>query len=324
MPRPPGRDRVREAVSRAGVGPADVGHAVFGNVIHTGQDMYLARVAALRGGLAVETPALTLNRLCGSGLQAIITAANAIANGDCEAAIGGGAESMSRAPYWLPAMRWGARLNDAKAVDTLVAAVTDPFDEVHMGCTAENVARRWSISREDQDAWAVESHQRAVAAAKAGRFADQIIPIELKSKAGVTQFMTDEGPRADATLENLARLKPAFDNEGTVTAGNASSINDGAAAVMLASGSCARSQGLAPLGRLIAYSHAGVGADNHRGFGPCVRKVLHGGLKVDEIDVFEVNEAFAAQALAVIRELEAPGPGPRTPRSPRTCRSRRP
>jgi acetyl-CoA C-acetyltransferase len=268
--------------------------------------MYLARVAALRGGLPVETAALSVNRLCGSGLQAILTAAEAIMHGDCDAAIGGGAESMSRAPYWLPAMRWGARLNDAQAIDALVASVTDPFDEVHMGITAENVARRFDVSRQDQDALAVESHRRAIAAIRAGRFTDQIIPIELKSKKETTQFVTDESPREDATLENLARLKPAFDPQGTVTAGNASSINDGAAAMLLMEAGRAASLGLKPMARLVDYSVTGV-EPGIMGVGPvsAVRKVFaRTSLDKESMDVIELNEAFAAQLLAVRRELD--------------------
>src|SRR4051794_12176763 len=217
---------VCQSLQRSGLSAADIGHVVFGNVIHTdAKDMYLARVAALRAGLQVDTPALTLNRMCGSGLQAIVTAADAIVHGDTDAAIGGGAESMSRAPYWLNAMRWGARLNDAAAVDVLVASLTDPFDEVHMGNTAENVARRWGINREDQDELAVESHRRALDAIEKGKFKGQIVPVELKSRSGSTFFTTDESPRSDATIENLARLKPAFDKAGTITAANSSSIN---------------------------------------------------------------------------------------------------
>jgi len=265
-------------------------------------------VAALRGGLPVETPALTLNRLCGSGLQAILTAALAIVHGDADAAIGGGAESMSRAPYWLPAMRWGARLNDTSAVDVLVASVTDPFDEVHMGVTAENVARKWGISREDQDALAVESHRRAVDAIQTGKFKDQIVPIEIKVKGGTTQFVTDESPRSDATPENLAKLKPAFDQAGTVTAGNASSINDGAAAVVLMERQAAEQRGLKPMARLVDFTVTGV-EPGFMGIGPvsAVRKLFQRtGLSTPQIDVFEVNEAFAAQLLAVRRELDFP------------------
>ena len=300
---------VCQGVQRSGLSPSEIGHVVFGNVIHTdAKDMYLARVAALRGGVPVETPALTLNRLCGSGLQAILTAAQAILHDDAVAAIGGGAESMSRAPYWLNAMRWGARLNDASAVDVLVGALTDPFDEVHMGVTAENVARHWGISRHDQDELAVESHRRAVDAIQAGRFMGQIAPVELKSKGGSIQFVTDESPRSDATLENLAKLKPVFDKDGTVTAGNASSINDGAAAVVLMDRQAAEERGLKPMAKLVDYAVTGVDP-GMMGIGPvsAVRKLFHRtGLTAEQIDVFEVNEAFAAQALAVVRELGFP------------------
>jgi len=300
---------VCQSVQRSGLLPGDIGNVVFGNVIHTdAKDMYLARVAALRGGLPVETPALTLNRLCGSGLQAILTAAQAIYHGDAEAAIGGGSESMSRAPYWLNSMRWGARLNDSTAVDVLVGALTDPFDEVHMAITAENVARKWGVSREDQDELAAESHRRAVHAIETGRFKDQIIPIQLKIKGGTTQFVTDESPRTDATLENLAKLKPVFDKEGTITAGNASSINDGAAALVLMEGQAAQERGLKPMARLVDYSVTGV-EPGFMGIGPvsAVKKLFHQtGLSAEQIDVFEVNEAFAAQLLAVRRELGFP------------------
>ncbi len=300
---------VCQGMQRSGLAPNDIGHVVFGNVIHTDQkDMYLARVAALRGGIPVETAALTVNRLCGSGLQAILTAAAAIVHGDTDAAIGGGAESMSRAPYWLPAMRWGARLNDATAIDALVAAVTDPFDEVHMGITAENVARKWGISRQDQDELAVESHRRAMEAINTGKFKTQIVPIELKTKNGPVFFMTDEQPRSDATKENLAKLKPAFDPEGTVTAGNASSINDGAAAVVLMERKAAEERGLKPLATLVDYVVVGV-EPAVMGIGPvsAVRKLFQRtGLSTEQMDVIELNEAFAAQLLAVRRELGFP------------------
>ena len=298
---------VCQSVQRSGLSRSDIGHVVFGNVIHTeAKDMYLARVAALRGGLPVETPALTLNRLCGSGLQAIVTAAMTIQHGDADAAVGGGAECMSRAPYWIPSMRWGARLNDATAVDVLVGSITDPFDEVHMGVTAENIARKFDISREDQDALAVESHRRAIAAIKEGRFAGQIVPIELKVKGGTTQFTTDESPREDATLENLAKLKPAFDKTGTVTAGNASSINDGAAALVLMERRAAEQRGLKPMARLVDHTVCGV-EPGIMGIGPisAVEKLFdRTGLCADQMDVIEVNEAFAAQLLAVRRELD--------------------
>jgi len=300
---------VCQAVQRSGVCPKNVGHVVFGNVIHTeAKDMYLARVAALRGGIPLEVAALTLNRVCGSGLQAIITAADAVLHDTCKAAVAGGVESMSRAPYWLPAMRWGARLNNTNAIDTLVASVTDPFDEVHMGITAENVARKWKITREDQDAMAVESHRRAIAAIQAGRFKEQIVPVELKSKAGVTMFVTEESPRADTTIESLAKLKPAFDPEGTVTAGNASSINDGAAALVLMERHKAGVLGLKPMARLVDYATAGV-EPGLMGIGPvpAVRQLLERtGLSIDQMDVIEANEAFAAQFLAVRQELGLP------------------
>jgi len=300
---------VSEGVRRSGLTPAEIGHVVFGHVIHTdAKDMYLSRVAALHGGLPVGTPALTLNRMCGSGLQAILTAADAILHEDADAAIGGGVESMSRAPYWLPAMRWGARLNDVTAVDVLVGALTDPFDEIHMGMTAENVARRWGISRRDQDELAVESHRRAISAIQDGKFKNQIIPIELKTKSGTTLFDTDESPRADATIENLSRLKPAFDKEGTITAGNASSINDGAAALVLMEEGAAAAHGLKPLARLVDYAITGV-EPGVMGIGPisAVNKLYaRTGLSTERIDVFEANEAFAAQVLAVRRELGLP------------------
>ena len=300
---------VCQSLQRSKLSPEMIGHVVFGNVIHTEpKDMYLSRVAGVRGGVPVKTPALTVNRLCGSGLQAILTAADTILRGDCDAAIGGGVESMSRAPYWLPAMRWGARLNDAKAVDTLVAAITDPFDEVHMGITAENIAQEWAISRGDQDAWAVESHKRAISAMSGGRFTDQIVPVELKSKGGTTQFVTDESPRSDATVEALARLKPAFNPEGTVTPGNASSINDGAAAVVLMEKNADGLPGLKPMARLVDYAVTGVDP-RIMGMGPvsAVRKVYQKtGLGTRDMDVIELNEAFASQFLAVQRELDLP------------------
>jgi acetyl-CoA C-acetyltransferase len=300
---------VCQSLRRSGLSAADIGQLVFGNVIHTdAKDMYLARVAALRGGLQVDTPALTLNRLCGSGFQAIVTAADAVVHGDTDAAIGGGAESMSRAPYSLNTLRWGARLNDTNAVDALVAALTDPFDEIHMGTTDENIARKWNISREDQDELAVESHRRALSAIAAGRFQSQIIPVELKSRSGSTFFTTDESPRSDATIENLARLKPAFDKAGTVTAGNSSGINDAAAAVVLMERHAAEERGLKPMARLVDYAVAGV-EPGVMGIGPvpAVRKLYkRTGLGNAQIDVFEANEAFAAQVLAVQRDLDLP------------------
>ena len=301
---------VREAVSRAGVDPAQVGHVVFGNVLHTEKrDMYLSRVAAVNGGLPVGTPALTVNRLCGSGLQAIVSASQSIMLGDCQVAVAGGAESMSRVPYWLPGMRWGQRMNDGVAIDAMVGALTDPFDACHMGVTAENVASDYHVSREDQDALAAESHRRAAAAQAAGYFKEQILPVEIPGKKGKTTIVdTDEHVRAEVSLDDMAKLRPAFAKDGTVTAGNASGINDAAAAVVLASESFVTGNGFTPLGKLVGYAHAGV-EPRIMGIGPvpAVRSLLDKtGLKVDDIDVFEVNEAFAAQALAVVRELGLP------------------
>jgi acetyl-CoA C-acetyltransferase len=301
---------VREAVSRAGVDPDQVGHAVFGNVLHTEKrDMYLSRVAAVNGGLPVGTPALTVNRLCGSGLQAIVSASQSIMLGDCQVAVAGGAECMSRVPYWLPAMRWGQRMNDGVAIDAMVGALTDPFEDCHMGVTAENVASDYNVSREDQDALAAESHRRAAAAQAAGYFKEQILPVEIPGRKGKTTIVdTDEHVRAEVSLDDMAKLRPAFAKDGTVTAGNASGINDAAAAVVLASESFVNGNGFTPLGKLVGYAHAGV-EPRIMGMGPvpAVRRLLDKtGVKVDEIDVFEVNEAFAAQALAVVRELGLP------------------
>ncbi len=300
---------VREAVQRAGIEPREVGQVVFGNVIHTDvHDHYLARVAGIKGGLPVDTPALTLNRLCGSGLQAIVSAAQTILLGDTDAAVAGGAECMSRSPYWAPSLRWGARMNDAKMVDSMVGALSDPFDDCHMGVTAENVAKKWEISREDQDALAVESHRRAVAAIDKGYFRDQILTVEVPVRGGTSPFDTDENVRRDASIEKMAKLRPVFDKNGTVTAGNASSINDAAAAVVLMERRVAEDRGLKPLGRLVAYSLAAV-EPKYMGIGPvpAIRRVLErAGLSLADIDVIELNEAFAAQALAVMQDLELP------------------
>jgi len=300
---------VREAVTRSGVDVKDVGHIVFGNIIHTdAHDAYLARVAGVKGGLPHETPALTLNRLCGSGLQAIITSAQTIMLGDAEVTVAGGAENMSRAPYSSPAMRFGARMNDTKMVDMMVAAISDPFDDCHMGVTAENVAKKYKVSRDDQDALAVESHRRAGVAIDKGFFKAQIVPIEIKVKRDKVPFLTDETVRQGSTVEKLAKLTTVFDPQGTVTAGNASSINDAAAALVLADGEYAKKRGLKPIGRLVGYAYAGVDP-KYMGIGPvpAVQKLLKKtGFALDDIDVFEVNEAFAAQALAVCRELNLP------------------
>jgi len=298
---------VKEAVSRAKIDPKEIGQCVFGNVIHTeARDMYLSRVAALKGGLSPESGALTLNRLCGSGLQAIVSASQYIMLGDVDAAIGGGAESMSRGAYANVSQRWGARMGDAKDIDMMVGALTDPFDTVHMGVTAENVANKLSITRADQDAFAVESHKRAANAIAKGYFKDQILGIELKSKKGPVMFDTDEHVRADATVDGMAKLKAVFAKEnGTVTAGNASGINDAAAAVVLMEKSVAAKKGLKPIARLVSYGHAGVDP-KIMGLGPvsAVKSALaKAGLKLEQMDVIESNEAFAAQALGVSKEL---------------------
>jgi acetyl-CoA C-acetyltransferase len=300
---------IREAMKRAGIEPKDVEHVAMGNVIHTDtRDMYVSRVAAVNAGIPVETPALTVNRLCGSGMQAIVSAAQLVLLGDADVAVAGGTESMSRGQYWLPALRWGQRMSDGAVVDAMVGALTDPFSGVHMGVTAENVAKKFGISRQDQDAFAVESNRRAIEAIKHCIFQDQIVPIELKTKAGTTVFNTDEHPRADATLENLAKLKPAFDKNGTVTAGNASGLNDGAAAVVLMERKAAADRGLKPMARLAGYAFAGVDPQI-MGIGPvpAVRNLLKKtGIGLEDVNVIEANEAFAAQALAVMRELGLP------------------
>ncbi len=298
---------VREAVSRAKVDPKDIGQCVFGNVIHTEpKDMYLSRVACVNGGLPVETGALTLNRLCGSGMQAIVSASQYILLGDVDAAVAGGAESMSRAAYANLSQRWGTRMGDAKEMDMMVGALTDPFDTVHMGVTAENVATKCGITRDQQDTFAVESHKRAAAAIAAGHFKSQILPIELKSKKGPTQFDTDEHVRGDASVEGMGKLKAVFVKEnGSVTPGNASGINDAAAAVVLMEKSVAAKKGLKPMARLVSYGHAGVDP-KIMGLGPvsAVKSALaKAGLKLDQMDVIESNEAFAAQALGVNKEL---------------------
>ena len=295
-----------EAVKRAAVEPASVGHVVFGNIIHgEAKDMYMARVAALEAGLPVGTPCLTVNRLCGSGLQAIVSASQYILLGDCDVAVAGGAESMSRSAYFLPSARWGQRMGDAQAVDAMTAALHDPFGHGHMGVTAENIAARYGIGREEQDAYAVQSHARASAAQHAGRFRDQILPVQVKTKNGPGLFDADEHIRHGTTIEDMRKLKPAFKKDGTVTAGNASGINDAGAAVVLMERAAARKQGLKPLARLVAYAHAGV-EPQLMGLGPipAVRRVFEkAGLKPADMDVIESNEAFAVQAMAVTRDL---------------------
>jgi acetyl-CoA C-acetyltransferase len=268
--------------------------------------MYLSRVAAMDAGLAVGTPCLTVNRLCGSGLQAIVSAAQHILLGDTDTVIGGGAESMSRAAYFLPAGRWGQRMGDGAVVDAMTGALHDPFGHGHMGITAENIAARYGITREEQDAYALESHHRAARANAAGYFVSQITPIALKSKQGPVAYTADEHVRPNAKIEDLQKLKAVFKKEGTVTAGNASGLNDAGAAIVMMEATAALQAGVQPMARLVAYAHAGVQPEV-MGLGPipAVREVFRkSGLKPADMDVVESNEAFAVQAMAVTRDLE--------------------
>ena len=296
----------REALSRAGVAGAEVQHVVFGNVIHTeAKDMYLSRVAAVNAGITQDAPALTVNRLCGSGLQAIVSAAQAVTLGDADIAVAGGAENMSRSGYLSSGMRWGARMGDTAMIDMMTAALHDPFENIHMGMTAENLAESHQVTRGDQDDLALRSHQRAARAIKEGRFSSQILPVTLKTRKGETVFDTDEHVRADAKAEDFTKLRAVFKKDGTVTAGNASGINDGAAAVVLMDGDTVAKRGAQPLGRLVAYAHAGVDP-RVMGIGPvpATRAALkRAGLSLDQMDVIESNEAFAAQACAVAKDL---------------------
>jgi len=297
---------IKETVSRAKLDPASIGHVVVGSVIHgEAKDMYMSRVAAIEAGLPVGTPCLTVNRLCGSGLQAIVSAAQHILLGDTDVTIGAGAESMSRAAYFLPSARWGQRMGDASMIDAMTAALHDPFGHGHMGVTAENIAAKYGITRDEQDAFALESHKRAARALEAGHFKSQVVPVEIKSKKGPAQFDTDEHVRKDTTLADLQKLKAIFKKDGTVTAGNASGINDAAAAVVLMEKAAAQTQGVKPLARLVAYAHAGV-EPQLMGLGPipAVKRVFEkAGLKPADMDVIESNEAFAVQAMAVTRDL---------------------
>jgi acetyl-CoA C-acetyltransferase len=298
---------VKEAVSRAKIDTKDVGQCVIGNVIHTEpRDMYISRLACVNGGLPHDTGAFTVNRLCGSGFQAIVSAAQYILLGETDVAVAGGAESMSRAAYASLTQRWGARMGDSKIMDMMVGALTDPFDTVHMGVTAENVAAKCGLTRDQQDAFAVESHKRAAAAIAAGHFKSQIMPVELKTRKGTVVFDTDEHVRVESSMESMAKLKAVFIKEnGTVTAGNASGINDAAAAVVLMEKSAAAKKGLKPMARLVAYGHAGIDP-KIMGLGPVSavqRALAKAGLKLDQMDVIESNEAFAAQALGVAKEL---------------------
>lgn len=298
---------VRAALERSGVQPTEVGHVVMGNVIPTEpRDAYLSRVAAMDAGIPKETPAFNVSRLCGSGLQAIVSAAQSILLGDSDIAIGAGAESMSRGPYLLPTARWGARMGDTALVDYTATILLDPWDGNHMGITAENVATRYGITREMQDALAAESQRRAAHAIASGYFREQIVPVEIATRKGMVVFDTDEHVRADVTLESLAKMKPVFKKDGMVTVGNASGINDGAAAVTLVEARRAQALGLKPLARLVGYAHAGVDPQ-YMGIGPVptTRLVLQRtGLSIRDMDVIESNEAFAAQACAVARELD--------------------
>ncbi|MFG5776165.1 acetyl-CoA C-acyltransferase family protein [Comamonas sp. J-3] len=297
----------KAAIERAGIAPDAVGHVVMGNVIPTDtKDAYLARVAAIDAGCPIETPAMNVNRLCGSGLQAIVSAAQAIGYGDCDVAVAGGSEAMSRGPYFDQAARWGQRMGDAKSIDYMLGILHDPWQKMHMGITAENVAERYRISRAMQDELAATSQQRAAAAIAAGRFNEQIVPVHIETRKGTTVFATDEHVRGNTTAEVLAAMKPAFKKEGgTVTAGNASGINDGAAAITLVAGDRVAALGVKPLARLVGWAHAGV-EPAYMGIGPvpATQKVLQRtGLRLADIDVIEANEAFAAQACAVIQEL---------------------
>ncbi|ENT5134420.1 MAG TPA: acetyl-CoA C-acyltransferase [Pseudomonas sp.] len=298
---------VSAALQRSGCAAERVGHVVMGNVIPTeARDAYLGRVAAMQAGIPKETPAFNVNRLCGSGLQAIVSAAQSLLLGDCDIAIGAGAESMSRGAYLLPGARWGGRMGDMQAVDYMLGILHDPFHRIHMGITAENIAERLGISREAQDALALQSQQRAARAIAEGRFAGQIVPVEVKTRKGVQLFEVDEHVRGETSLEQLAAMKTAFKAGGTVTAGNASGLNDGAAALLMASGAAVKSDNLRPLARLVSYAHAGVDPEL-MGLGPipATRLALQrAGLSVADLDVIESNEAFAAQACAVASELD--------------------
>ncbi|MDY7584881.1 acetyl-CoA C-acyltransferase family protein [Pseudomonas sp. CCI3.1] len=297
---------VKAALLNSQVDPERIGHVVMGNVIPTEpQDAYLARVAAINAGIPKETPAYNVNRLCGSGLQAIISAAHTLMLGDAEFAIGAGAEAMSRGPYLMPAARWGARMGDTQMLDYMLGILHDPFHGIHMGITAENIAERNSISRQTQDALAFEDQQRAARAIAEGYFDSQIAAVEVRSRKGTVLFSQDEHPRA-TTLEQLAQMKPAFKKDGSVTAGNASGLNDGAAALVLASGAAVRAANLVPMARMVAYAHAGVEPEL-MGLGPipATRLALkRAGLTIEDMDVIEANIAFAAQACAVMQELD--------------------
>ena len=298
---------IREAVSRAGLRPDQVDEVILGCILQAGLGMNPARQAAIKAGIPNSVPAHTVNKVCGSGLKAVMLAAQAVKCGDAEVVVAGGAESMSRAPFLLPGARWGERLGHGKVLDHMIhEGLTDAFDDIHMGITAENVVARYGLTREEQDAFAAESQSRALAAIADGRFKKEIVPVPVAQKKGdPKRFDTDEHPRAGTTVESLGKLKPAFKKDGSVTAGNASGLNDGAAALVVTSGLRAESLGVRPLGRIVSYASAGVDP-KIMGMGPvpAVRKALErASLDIESVDLFELNEAFAAQSLAVVREL---------------------
>ncbi len=303
-----GATAVEAALERAGVDKERVDQVVFGNVIHSApEDMYMARVVGMKAGIPKEVPAFTVNRLCGTGVQAIVSGAQAIQTGDARVVVAGGAENMSRGPYWMPDGRFGARMGETKLVDPVVGGLTDPFNSIHMGVTAENLAESHSISREEQDEFAVESHRRAAAAIEAGRFDDEVVPVPIKVKREDKEFRVDEHVRPDATVESLGKLPTVFKKEGgTVTAGNASGMNDAGAAVVLMHESAAEELGAPVRARILSYAYCGVDPKT-MGIGPvpAVRKALErADRSLDEVEVIELNEAFAAQSLAVMKDLE--------------------
>jgi acetyl-CoA C-acetyltransferase len=301
-----GKIVIEEAMKRASVDPGDVQHVVLGQAIPSEpRDSYIARIAAVEAGVPIEAPALTVNRLCASGMQAIVSGAQLIALGEADIVVSGGAETMSKSPYVQTSSRWGHKMGDMKVIDAMIGVLSDPFENYHMGITAENVATRYQISREDQDALAVESHRRAAKAWEEGRFDSQIVPVELKTRKGTVEFRSDEHVRGETTLDDMAKLRPAFDKEGSVTAGNASGINDGAAALVLASRSAIEAKGLVPMARIISWGYAGVDPAI-MGIGPVKAAPIaleRAGLSLADMDVIEANEAFASQSCAVAREL---------------------
>jgi acetyl-CoA C-acetyltransferase len=298
---------IKEAVKRAGIQPADVDEVYMGNVVQAGQGQNVARQAAVNAGIPVEKPAVTLNMVCGSGLRAVSLAAQLIRLGDCDVVVAGGTENMSMAPYAIPGARWGQRMGNAMMVDTMINdALTDAFSQVHMGITAENIAQQWNITRQEQDAFAAASQQKAEAAIKAGKFEEEIVPVEIPQRKGdPVVFSKDEYPRFGATAEGLGKLKPAFKKDGTVTAGNASGINDGAAAVVVMSEEKAKELGIKPLAKILSYGSKGLDPAI-MGYGPfyATKAALEkANLTVEDLDLIEANEAFASQSIAVARDL---------------------